>query len=158
MLWSPNGSHLLASGVEVDGWLALIDIEAGTFKRIDGQHPNPRWSESGLYFAAQLNSGEVVVYRADGTPHMRLGGVCAEVGDPWVGDEIGTWGYGRDVLIAMDGSLKPYTPAFHSQPFPHLRPDGSVALFDCCCSDGHTKWQDPISHLQCALTNSFGYS
>lgn len=128
--WSPGGNVILASGVEPEGWLALIDVDSGAVKRIDVFLRNPQWSESGQYFEGQTSSGEVLVYRADGTPHMRLGGVCAELTSPWVGDEIGTWGFGEDVLIAMDGTFKPYTPASHSQPIAHLREDGSVALVD----------------------------
>jgi DNA-binding CsgD family transcriptional regulator len=128
--WSPSGDAILVSGVEPEDWLALIDVNSGAMKRIDVFLRNPQWSESGQYFEGQTSSGEVFVYRADGTPHMRLGGVCAEVTSPWVGDEIGTWGFAEDVLIAMDGSLRPYTPASHSQPMTHLREDGSVALLE----------------------------
>ena len=130
--WSPDGATMLASQAKEreQAFSALIDFASGGVTRLAYELHNPRWSESGRYFEGQLPSGEVIVFRADGTPHMKLNGVCAVFGTPWVGDEISTWGFGEDVLIAMDGSTRHYEPAFLSEPSAELRPDGSVALVE----------------------------
>ena len=128
--WSPDGTRLLVSSIADSGWTAIVDVGTGAVTRIEQRLYNPRWSESGQYWEGQLFSGEVFVYRADGTPHMRMNGVCAPLGTPWIGDEIATWGWGQDVKVAMDGSTTPYTPAGFSKPTANLAADGSVQLLD----------------------------
>lgn len=61
---------------------------------------------------------------------MRMNGVCAIFGTPWIGDEIATWGFGQDVAVAMDGTVRPYFPAPPSGNQLELRRDGSAALVD----------------------------
>ncbi|MFN8617559.1 MAG: hypothetical protein U0837_10710 [Dehalococcoidia bacterium] len=128
--WSPDGTRLLVSAIGDNGWTAIVDVANGQVTRIDEALYNPRWSASGAYWEGQLLSGELLVFRADGTPHMRMNGVCAMLGSPWIGDEIATWGWGQDVSVAMDGSTRPYTPASFAGPFAYLASDGRVELLD----------------------------
>ena len=109
--WSPDGTRIAASGIHEGGWMAIIDFESGAVTRVEKPLYNPRWSASGDFVSGQLLSGEVLVYRGDGSVHMRLNGVCALLGSPWVGEEIVTWGFGEDVRVAMDGTVTPYAPA-----------------------------------------------
>ena len=131
--WSPDGTTILSSQIDhgvLPGFTALIDFAAGRVARLEHALYNPRWSESGAYFEGQLFSGELLIFRADGTPQMRMNGVCALLGTPWIGDEIATWGFGQDVRVAMDGSVTPYTPAAHSGPSANLAGDGRVELLE----------------------------
>jgi len=130
--WSPDGRLILASQFDQGqgAFTALIDVASGELTRLELELHNPRWSASGHYFAGQRPSGELWVFRADGGLQMQLNGVCALTGTPWIGDEIATWGFGEDVLIAMDGSTRPYVPESLSRRSAELRPDGSAALLD----------------------------
>lgn len=128
--WSPDGTRFLTSSIADAGWTAIVDVESGNVTRIEERLYNPRWSASGEFWDGQLLSGELLIFRADGTPHMRMNGVCALLGTPWLGDEIATWGWGQDVKVAMDGSTAPYTPAAFSGPFANLPGDGRVELLD----------------------------
>ncbi len=109
--------------------MAIIDFESGAVTRVEKPLYNPRWSASGDFVSGQLLSGEVLVYRADGAVHMRLNGVCALLGSPWVGEEIVTWGFGEDVRVAMDGTVTPYAPAASPGPVSTFLPRG-VAMLD----------------------------
>lgn len=128
--WSPDGTRLLVSAIGDNGWTAILDVESGHVTRVDEALYNPRWSASGTYWEGQLFSGELLVFRADGMPHMRMNGVCALLGSPWIGDEIAAWGWGEDVSVAMDGSTRPYTPAAFAGPFANLAGDGRVELLE----------------------------
>ncbi len=128
--WSPDSNQLVGSSGGDFGWTVLIDLRTDELFRIDQSLYNPRWSESGEYWEGQLLSGEVLIFRADGKPHMRMNGVCAIFGTPWIGDEIATWGFGQDVAVAMDGTVRPYFPAPPSGNQLELRRDGSAALVD----------------------------
>jgi len=127
--WSPDGTRIAASGIHEGGWMAIIDFESGAVTRVEKPLYNPRWSASGDFVSGQLLSGEVLVYRADGAVHMRLNGVCALLGSPWVGEEIVTWGFGEDVRVAMDGTVTPYAPAASPGPVSTFLPRG-VAMLD----------------------------
>ncbi|GMV85544.1 MAG: hypothetical protein AMXMBFR80_13990 [Dehalococcoidia bacterium] len=127
--WSPDGTRIAASGIHEGGWMAIIDFESGATTRVEQALSNPRWSASGEFLSGQLLSGEVLVYRADGSIHMRLNGVCALLGSPWIGDEIATRGFGEDVRVAMDGTVRPYAPAPPEGPVSTFLPHG-VALLD----------------------------
>jgi len=127
--WSPDGTRVAASGIHEGGWMAIIDFESGAITRVERPLYNPRWSASGEFVSGQLLSGEVLVYRVDGSIHMRLNGVCAMLGSPWIGDEIVTWGFGEDVRVAMDGGVRPYAPAANPGPVSTFLP-GGVALLD----------------------------
>lgn len=127
--WSPDGTRIAASGIHEGGWMAIIDFESGVTVRVEEPLFNPRWSASGDFVSGQILSGEVLVYRADGSVHMRLNGVCAVLGSPWVGEEIVTWGFGEDVRVAMDGSVRPYAPAANPGAVSTFLPRG-VALLD----------------------------
>ncbi len=129
--WSPDGTRIAASGIHEGGWMAIVDFESGAITKVERPLYNPRWSASGDFVSGQLLSGEVLVYRADGSIHMRLNGVCAMLGSPWIADEIVTWGFGEDVRVAMDGSVRPFAPAPASNPGPvsTFLPRG-VALLD----------------------------
>jgi hypothetical protein len=127
--WSPDGTRIAASGIHEGGWMAIIDFESGAITRVERPLYNPRWSASGDFVSGQLLSGEVLVYRVDGSIHMRLNGVCAMLGSPWIGDEIVTWGFGEDVRVTMDGGVRPYTPAASQGPVSTFVPHG-VALLD----------------------------
>jgi hypothetical protein len=109
--------------------MAIIDFESDAITRVEKPLYNPRWSASGDFVSGQLLSGEVLVYRADGSVHMRLNGVCAFLGSPWIGEEIVTWGFGEDARVAMDGTVRPYAPAANPGPVSTFLPRG-VALLD----------------------------
>lgn len=108
LAWSPDGSRFVTSSIGEEGWTAIVDTGTGEVTRIDQALYNPRWSESGEYWDGQLLSGEVLIFRADGTPQMRMNGVCALLGSPWIGDEIATWSFGEGVAVAMDGAVRPF--------------------------------------------------
>lgn len=128
--WSPDGARFLTSSIADGGWTAIVNLDSGNVIRVEQPLYNVRWSASGEYWEGQLFSGEVLIFRADGTPHTRMNGVCALLGTPWIGDEIATWGWGQDVKVAMDGSTTPYTPAGFSGPIANLAGDGRVQLLD----------------------------
>lgn len=126
--WSPDGTRLLTSDISDNGWTAIIEVASGRVARISQRLYNPRWSTSGAYWDGQLFSGELLIFRADGTAHIRMNGVCAFVGSPWVGDEIIT--LGSDFAVAMDGSVRAYTRPANTQNITTFAPDNGVVLLD----------------------------
>ncbi|MEO8541894.1 MAG: hypothetical protein ABI577_19310 [bacterium] len=128
--WSPDGDRFVAFTATEPPTTVVVDLRTDAVTRIDQPLYNPKWSASGGYFEGQLLSGEVLVFRADGTPHMRMNGVCALVGSPWLGDEIATFGFGQDVAVAMDGVVRGYTAAPTNAHVTTFGPGNGVVLLD----------------------------
>lgn len=128
--WSPDGTRFVVSTIGDSGWTAIVDVETGSVTRIDQALYNPRWSAGGSYFAGQLLSGELQVFRVDGKLHMRMNGVCAFIGSPWMADEIVTFGFGTDVAVAMNGTVRAYTPLANKGRVTTFGPNNGVVLLD----------------------------
>jgi hypothetical protein len=126
--WSPDGERFVSYIGTDPGSTALVDLRTDAVTRIAEALYNPKWSADGQYFAGQLASGESLVYRSDGTPHMRLNGVCAFVGSAWVGNEIVT--LGADLAVAMDGSVRAYTRPANTENITTFAPNNGVVLLD----------------------------
>ncbi len=128
--WSPDGTRFVVSAIGDSGGAAIVDVETGNVTRIDQPLYNPRWSASGSYFAGQVLSGELLIFGADGKIHMRMNGVCAFVGSPWMGDEIATFGFGEDVAVAMDGTVRTYARPANTARITTFGPNNGVVLLD----------------------------
>ena len=124
-----DGRRFATSRPGEGGWTAIIDLGSRTVRRIEVGLQNPRWSESGEFLSGQDAEGRVWIHRADGARHMRIDGACVLLGPVWFGNELPAWDSGENVLVAMDGSSRPYVVGPPGTAVSTFEQDG-VALWD----------------------------